>query len=103
MSRNLLVLGMRTFLLALGFFAATSHLDAAEALSEWENLLETPLVDEWLPIFGAALTQPARPAETWAQKFAEFERIIPKSTGGKRVPIYLSPEVAATLLPAVPE
>jgi hypothetical protein len=79
------------------------HSGGAGVDTDWKRLLDTPLVDDWQPIFGMALTQPARPAETWSQKLIEFQRIIGKSTGGSHIPIYLSPELAATRLPALSE
>ncbi len=94
---------MRTTLLSLGLFALVLHASGADIPADWKRLLETPLVDDWQPIFGAALNSPARPAETWAQKLIEFQRAISKSTDGQRIPIYLSPELAVTQLPAIPE
>ena len=94
---------VRTTLLSLGLIALVLHASGADAPANWKRFLDTPLVDDWQPVFGAALTYPARPAETWAQKLIEFQRVISKSTGGQHIPIYLSPELAATQLPALPE
>ena len=94
---------MRTTLLTLGLITLVLHASTADAPTDWKRFLDTPLVDDWQPVFGAALTYPARPAETWAQKLIEFQRTIFKSTGGQRIPIYLSPELAVTQLPAMPE
>ena len=94
---------VRATLLSLGLITLVLHASGADIPADWKRLLETPLVDDWQPVFGAALTYPARPAETWAQKLIEFQRAISKSTGGKRIPIFLSPELAATRLPAMTE
>jgi len=92
---------MKSGLLVLCFSALIVTANAKDASSDWKHLLDMPLAEEWQDIFGVSLSHPARPAETWAQKLSEFERVVSKSTGGQRLPVFLSPELAATTLPAI--
>src|SRR3954447_9442303 len=65
---------VRNTLLYLGLATLVVQASGADIPSDWKRLLGTPLVDDWQPVFGAALTYPARPAETWAQKIIELQR-----------------------------
>lgn len=90
---------MKILLLILSL-CCTLQLHGAESAKKWKLALKRAMVDEWQPLFGIDALRPARPAETWAQKMVVVQELIVKSTG-VHVPIFLSPELASTELPAI--
>jgi hypothetical protein len=96
---------VRTALLFSAFVALVlCFSSAADIELAWKPLLTQPLRDEWQHIFGVSLNHPARPAETWAQKLAAFDRVVRAAQPNQpSVPIFLSADLLVLQLPAIAE
>jgi hypothetical protein len=97
-----------TMLLALAALVLSGGATPAVSAepSDWRELLDKPLDDDWMQIFGVGgrqTVQRGRPAETVAEKFSAFQEFIAKSSSeGIIVPVFLAPGVAAKQCEPIP-